>query len=458
MPYQPTPMMAHPKSEPQHGSSAVSQQGQSASKLDDIDIEAILGRFPEEIVERIIIHLLSDYSYTMSIFAERFSPNWEGWNPATRGLLLECDYRRAEIYTASRPGRQGTYETTVHPINTMAHMPGRFSISKPDMHWRMFSKISSCQPEAYQAAKDELYRKSTLIILPKNWTVNYSTMPTQNTASFYQQLSRMHVHDRDSLRHLPFCKVDSSFDREKALVGYSTQKLSNGESVPTYTLLRHLMLGSTKRIPGKPQSEAYNAESEAEWQMDADREFPPIFYAKLAREQAAWAFIDWEKLSKLETLHINFDHLPDLIAAGKITMDMVRAKTEYMCRHLNLELLVIYGLKTGRQHYVRTRDLRDILDGGVARNVPFDFSISEIEGSEKLEHLDQVFTNWIPYFKGALRPGGKLILLDECEDEEYDWSVLFESGRFLKGRRQRYSTLATRVRQLNKSLFFNLLM
>ncbi|EGO51709.1 hypothetical protein NEUTE1DRAFT_113756 [Neurospora tetrasperma FGSC 2508] len=107
-------------------------------------------------------------------------------------------------------------------------------------------------------------------------------------------------------------------------------------------------------------------------------------------------YVDYQALTNLETLYLDLRH----VTKRKFgTTQFQMEEVVQLARRLegkNLRLLVIAGLRTGGAYWWGEREL----------------NIEEIEGFEIQNPADWRNVNWLLEFRGALRPGGKLILVD----------------------------------------------
>ncbi|KAK1782731.1 hypothetical protein QBC45DRAFT_401638 [Copromyces sp. CBS 386.78] len=142
---------------------------------------------------------------------------------------------------------------------------------------------------------------------------------------------------------------------------------------------------------------------------------------RLAFENMVPLYVDYQALTNLETLYLDLRKvLKDVIGDSYWQMQEV-IKLAARLRGKNLRLLVIAGLRTGEEYWPGEKELtaEDLVE----------------EDEEPLEWWE---VNWFAQFRGALRPGGKLILVDANTEDfgrrgnrHHEWiSPLYEHQVF----------------------------
>ncbi|KAH6697379.1 hypothetical protein F5X68DRAFT_197236 [Plectosphaerella plurivora] len=143
------------------------------------------------------------------------------------------------------------------------------------------------------------------------------------------------------------------------------------------------------------------------------------FRARILREQSAWLHLNWSAMRRLRRLYI------DLSWATRVgdSDEVVREGAARMCEHLDLELLVIYGLRSSPERWFGADSRGDrILKRYSGLERP-EFEVGQWAADEVLSIAGEEHVNWVKVFGGALAAKGRLVLMDD-RLVGIDWAAL----------------------------------
>lgn len=450
-------IMAHDEPQP-HGSQSQPQSPEVSEltvgmeiwqPMQDVPVTSVVGtmmrKLPEELVLIILEHLLTDYDYTMRIFAPKFSPRWKGWEKeyGENDFDSPMNYMRAEIYTSATKTSPATYEATAGPIDIKGCVP------KPDTteflrHSPALKELHDANPGLLAEAMDKARQDQIWFFTidrstppPPSWSdpcwKGTAETPTERIQRIGRDLATQRVFlDSSMLDILPFHgflkELDYNSDEEED----ERYVLKEQDANPKYyNRIRHLMLGHTGEDNWDDWFGLYKA-------VEIKDFAPGLLRRVKTDEHVAWFHLDWSKLTHLRSLHISLDclanNLLDYDPWEFMCTDMIKEAAQDMCHNLSLDLLVIYGLKS-RGDFIEADDDSWSDDTKILQ---FDFSAQEVEQQTLLAHLGQPFINFFKVFRGALREGGKLILLDEryreskCHKREHANILLYDLPRVIQ--------------------------
>ncbi|KAI0484864.1 hypothetical protein GGR56DRAFT_615905 [Xylariaceae sp. FL0804] len=168
-------------------------------------------------------------------------------------------------------------------------------------------------------------------------------------------------------------------------------------STPIFTQLRHILVHSPLRLLGLNARDIIGRSSQMV-DDEPERAGLQALEAHFDAHRAAHLWLSWSLMPNLRNVLLDLRIYSHDVNTERRILSKWRViqRAEEMARHLRLELLVLAGLQS---YSFATR-----YDG---------ISAEEIE---EAPHIGGE-PNWIRIFQPALRPGGKLVLVDRVTDE-----------------------------------------
>ncbi|CRK31234.1 hypothetical protein BN1723_014463 [Verticillium longisporum] len=214
--------------------------------------------------------------------------------------------------------------------------------------------------------------------------------------------------DEGLVKYLPLKAGSGIFGKNNRVAHNATAMSVDGsEGGLIYNRFRHLLLGN--------KLHDQNPDFKSMWELCRLRykiSFPfhrflwfPFEYREhmIHEHRAAVLQPDWAALGRnLETLTL------DLRWKQAFTKQAVFEAAKVMSANLQLRRLLLLGLRAEK----RQKLVRKTLKGTPANETMF--SSSEHQTIEDLEEVESFgnFKNWVAAFRGALRPGGELVFVD----------------------------------------------
>lgn len=370
---------------------------------------------PSEVIEHIIVFVLLQEQCALRFFAGGIfcaDAAEGGLTPLQARLCALYDLRRVDVFTRDAGhGRGGG----THVASAAApHMPVYFrSVSNNQIvRWspgvrdlRMyfpqhFAQASRLARLTMTSLFDE-NRARSMSMNDSYWAVTADGHPALPERPLYL--------DPLAVRDLPF--TPGLFAPLKTLTPPLPGRAAD---------MRSLMLGNRagRRDPLNIRFMDFGARGSVPGTATTRKE---RFRQRVLREQAAWLDLDWAAMHRLRQLFID---LSWVTRTGED--DVVRDGAARMSEHLNLELLVVYGLRSSKERWfgLDSREERELGRYYAGRGrAAIAEGAWEGEGDEVLSVAGEEHVNWARVFGGAVAGGGRLVLLDD-RLEDVDWAAL----------------------------------
>ncbi|KAH7367705.1 hypothetical protein B0T11DRAFT_349051 [Plectosphaerella cucumerina] len=401
-----------------------------------IPVLEYVARFPSPIIQNIIQEALLFTGCAIRLLDPFFSRSGVTARMSTR--MREEDLQRIEVYTRGAEGQRGKYSVLTHQIEQQAKF---FPVPQDVEYWDKrspgLSAMRALWPQEFAHARVEAlesgmyYFSDTEFSFPGADFLGLSMGPGMTDILVRTNT----VAGTVTSSSLPFTRpMRRSYE---TAVQRKIIQHRGGEFVTFYSNMRHLTLASTARY--RPHGAmGYEERKEFEWARSVSQFERNRYFGVASVDQMLWLWLDWNSLSRLETLYMDLSALGDVIERMPWTWEHVLRFCNADLDHyfdageirikgmevLNLSLLVIKGLKSFSL-YVPTRDMNDLRNGCSNYRVPVNFSVEEVEDEDELSHLGLRFINWVKVFRHSLAEGGRLVFLDEqCRPEWQGWRYL----------------------------------
>ncbi|KAK4453318.1 hypothetical protein QBC34DRAFT_395268 [Podospora aff. communis PSN243] len=374
-------------------------------------MESIPRGLPAELVTQILIHR---YTKPASCALHDLVPEWNVCQRKNRGLEVMLRQTRVDTYVVPALGQQGVVSTTFdHGDDDHIHFPVMEDIRELDRLGPFFHR------ELTKAwLSDSLIQvKHQKPVLGPVWeTPNYNRLlRDEKTLSLLPYEDDVHFHrmaERAGTNYSLREDADDLGEYGKDLIPLA-EPLGPGEtSDPYYSQVRHLMLCTPLDVWRLKFPDIVTMPISGSMTPQVQRTLNGIEIS-LEMERSDCFCLDWERLGKMESLFLDLRGYSWGVTVHEelLRIDDVRflARTLGLYHRANLKLLVIaglrsYGLYPGAQE----------LDIETAEKGENNLSLDPQQYPEDPSAKDGM--NWIQMFRGALRPGGKLILVDKRSD------------------------------------------
>ncbi|KAH6695085.1 hypothetical protein F5X68DRAFT_227083 [Plectosphaerella plurivora] len=358
----------------------------------------------------------------------------------SRGIR-ESDGQHIEVYTKGDKGQRGTYHSLAHQISYPA------KLFKYREEW-----FGTKEPDPEEVWEEEWFnrKKAGIMALRALWPMEW------DLARLRARQEGMHTFDEARFSMPTEAVMEMVWDTPEILEhantinGYKTNRtlpFTNGmhwscaELIQepriylfgdkwrnAYEDIRHLTLGTTLRPGTAGWKPTLDEQVERQVFHELDPYAQQLWVMRASKDQMQWLHLDWSRLSKLETLVMDLSGYHNVFRRFRgnwkrtmkaMNVDKAHFKKTGRVRFrgmecLNLSLLVVKGLKSGKIMYPKEED-----DSAFNNRR----TIQEIEDDITLKHGDGEMANWVEIFRHCLADGGKLVLLDH-KDLGGHWNMM----------------------------------
>ncbi|KAH7358850.1 hypothetical protein B0T11DRAFT_285275 [Plectosphaerella cucumerina] len=382
-----------------------------------------LARLPSEVIEHIILFVLLQEQCVLRFFAGGiFCTDADaGLTPLQAQLSAIYDLRRVDVHRM--PGLRGVGGTH-EVLDSAPHMSGMFRTvpNNKIVRWSPGVRDMLMYFPRHFAQAARSARLAMTYFYDNNRTGSLSMNdPFFTSAAAGTIPERPLFIDPRAVEDLPFSPglfAQSTPPAPDRTAGIRNLVLGNRTGRADPLNIRFMDFGVRGAVPGVATTRKER------------------FRTRILREQSAWLDIDWAVMRRLKRLFIDLSWVVRVAGSN----DTVREGAARMCEHLDLELLVIYGLRSSPERWFGAQSRTERVLGrhsGLERPV---FDVGQWAADEVLSIAGEEHINWVRVFGGAVAACGRLVLLDD-RLEGVDWAALealaVEEKRILGGEGRR---------------------
>lgn len=301
-----------------------------------------------------------------------------------------CSYTRSDICRITRTFRMDTYTVPAEGRGRIStsfdHTDGKMShIYLPSRDITHYDDLAAVQSDAEYELWKLAHQDNARVVRQEFHHLNRRLDdPNLTPAITHAHLLR----NSWAAMNLPF--YDDS-ERAQAL----QEKSEKGGGAQPFQMIKHLVFSADTE---QTLATSHDFVHTPQWFNSVARTNEARLQARLDFEQCCGLFLRWDMMPQLETLCVDLRAYSE----GFVEKEVLELAADEMKKSgLQLKLLALVGLRSGDLYpghgELRIEEVEDIDEQG-----EFDPSVDDVRPQP----------NWMRLFRGAVRPGGELILVD----------------------------------------------